>query len=354
MKNCYQELVTALNENKSALMMSTLPLEKNEKILKELIELNKEEALSSVLHAKIKRVIDRKRPELFTKEDGTQVLIEPFFPEARMIILGGGTISEFLVKYASEMGFKVIVFDDRISFANQERFPNADEVFCESYEKLTETIHPNENDFVVIVTRGHQYDMTCLKQVIGIKPRYLGMIGSQRRVREIKEQMIREGYPEELLNKMCSPIGFNIGGITPVEIAISIVAQIISLRRLGTTDMVLAASLKKKIDYSEMDGAVIQKIASGDEERMAIVTVTGTKGSTPRGAGAKMLVWRDGKTLGSIGGGCSEGEVIRASRDLLDEGSFTTLQVDMTADIAAEEGMVCGGIMDVLIEAYPY
>jgi len=352
MNNCYQELVSALKENKDIVMMSTYPSNKNEKIIKELIDFSTD-AAPSVLKAKIQRVIERKRPEFYTKEDGTQVLLEPFFPESRMIVLGGGTISESLVKYASEIGFKVIVFDDRMSFANKERFPTAHEVVCESYEKLTAVLHLTEHDFIVIVTRGHQYDLTCLKQVIGIKPRYLGMIGSKRRVRGIKEQMIQDGYSEELLEKMCSPIGFNIGGITPAEIAISIISQVIALKRLGTTDMILAASTKKKVDYSDMDEMVLQKIASGDEKRMAIVTVTGTKGSTPRGAGAKMLVWRDGNTLGSIGGGCSEGEVILASRDLLEEGSFRTLQVDMTSDIAAEEGMVCGGIMDVLIETYP-
>lgn len=351
MKNCYQELVKALNENKDVVMKSTYPADQNGKILKELIDLNID-AASSDLRAKVQHVLKRKRPDFFTKDDGTQILLEPFFPESRLIVLGGGTISESLAKYASEIGFKVIVFDDRISFANKKRFPTAQEVICESYENLTEALKLNEHDFIVIVTRGHQYDMTCLKQVIDIKPRYLGMIGSVRRVKGIKEQMIQDGYSEELLEKMCSPIGFNIGGITPVEIAISIIAQVIALRRLGTTNMVLAASVKKKVDYSDMDAMVLQKIATYGEKRVAIVTVTGTKGSTPRGAGAKMLVWADGNTLGSIGGGCSEGEVILASRDLLDEGSFMTLQVDMTGDIAADEGMVCGGIMEVLIEIY--
>lgn len=352
MKNCYQELVSALKENKNVVMMSTYPADKEGKIQKELIDLSSD-PLSSVPHEKVQRVMERKRPEFFSREDGSQVLLEPFSPESRMVVLGGGTISEVLVKYASDLGFKVIVFDDRMSFANKDRFPTAHAVICEGYEKLEEVLPITEHDFIVIVTRGHQYDQTCLKQVIGIKPRYLGMIGSKRRVRGIKEQMIKEGYSEELLEKMCSPIGFNIGGITPAEIAISIIAQIIALRRLGTADMEIAASTKKKVDYSDMDEMVLQKIASDEDKRMAIVTVTGTKGSTPRGAGAKMLVWADGKTLGSIGGGCSEGEVILASRDLLDEGSFRTLQVDMTADIAAEEGMVCGGIMDVLIEIFP-
>lgn len=352
MDNCYQELVTTLKENRGMVMMSIFPMETYGEIQKELIGLNQSESLPVELRASFNRAVEKKKPELYQREDGTQVLLEPFFPESKMIVLGGGTISESLVRLATDIGFKVVVYDDRINFANQERFPTAAEVVCESYERLSEVLHITENDYVVIVTRGHQYDMTCLKQVIDIQPKYLGMIGSTRRVRGIKEQMIQEGYREDLLEKMCSPVGFNIGGITPVEIAISIIAQIIALRRLGTTDMIIANAAKKKVDYSDMDGKVLEKIASKEEKRIAIVTVTGTKGSTPRGAGAKMIAWRDGKTLGSIGGGCSEGEVILASRDLLEEGTYTTLQVDMTADIAAEEGMVCGGVMNVLIETY--
>lgn len=117
--------------------------------------------------------------------------------------------------------------------------------------------------------------------------------------------------------------------------------------------MIACANAKKRTNYSDMDIKVLENLAKEDEERRAIVTVTSTKGSTPRGAGAKMIIWQNGKTLGSIGGGCSEGEVILAARDLIEEveeGSFMTMQVDMTGDVAEDEGMVCGGIMNVLIE----
>ena len=99
---------------------------------------------------------------------------------------------------------------------------------------------------------------------------------------------------------------------------------------------------------------MVKNLAENDSDKRAIVTVISKKGSVPRGAGAKMIIWPDGRSLGSIGGGCSEGEVIVAARDLLrEEGGFLTMHVDMTGEVAEDEGMACGGIMDVLIEVYP-
>lgn len=355
MVNNYKQLINKLEENHSMVMMTKLSSKREKKIEKILIDLNKEDLLHIDEEMKnvMNKAIDRKVPELFKDKDGGQILIEPFFPEARLIIFGGGNISEHLVELGAKIGFKVTVIDDRLSYANKERFPLATEVICESFENVFEQIKVNKNDYVVIVTRGHKYDKECLRAVLNIKPEYLGMIGSTRRVRGIKEQFIEEGYSAELLDKICSPIGFRIGGITPLEIAISIISQIIAQKRLGTPDMVACANAKKRKNYSDIDIKVLENLAKEDEEKKAIVTVTSTKGSTPRGAGAKMIIWPDGRILGSIGGGCSEGEVILTARDLMEDGeeeSFMTLQVDMTGDVAEDEGMVCGGIMNVLIE----
>lgn len=355
MRNIYGELINKLEENHSMVMLTKFSSKRGKKIEKTLIDVNKEDLLD--IDEEMKNVIyksmDKKIPEIFIHKDDEQVLIEPFFPEARLIIFGGGNISEHLVDLGAKIGFKVTVVDDRLAYANRERFPLATEVICESFENVFKQINVNKNDYVAIVTRGHKYDKECLRAVLNIKPEYLGMIGSSRRVKGIKDQFIEEGYSAELLNKICSPIGFRIGGITPLEIAISIISQIIAQKRLGTSDMLACVNAKKRTNYSDIDIKVLENISKEDEEKKAIVTVTSTKGSTPRGAGAKMIVWSNGKTLGSIGGGCSEGEVILAARDLIDEveeGNFITMQVDMTGDVAEDEGMVCGGIMNVLIE----
>ena len=371
MINIYKELISKLKENNSILMLTKLPYKKEEKVEKRLLEidlrnidlLNISREIKSFLEIdgissndlkkSIERALDRKVPEIFKTEDGTRVLLEPFFPEARLIILGGGNISDHLVRIASQAGFKVTVVDDRLSYANKDRFPTADKVICEDFEKAIDDLKVSRNDYVVIVTRGHKYDKECLRRVLNLKPEYLGMIGSKRRVKGIKDQLIEEGYEAELLDKMCSPIGFRIGGITPMEIAISIISQIIAKKRIGVTDMVDCQNAKKRKNYSDIDMKVLGNLSQEDSERRAIVTVTSTKGSTPRGAGAKMIVWPGGKFLGSIGGGCSEGDVIVAARDLIDdEEAFITMEVDMTGDVAKEEGMVCGGTMNVLIEVW--
>ncbi|WP_195429035.1 XdhC/CoxI family protein [Clostridium sp. D46t1_190503_E9] len=367
MRNTYGELINELKNNHSMVMMTKLSFKRGKKIEKILLDLNKVQFLNInkeldidkelVIDGEIKnsinKAIDKRTPELIIHNDEEQILIEPFFPEARLIIFGGGNISEHLADIGAKIGFKVTVVDDRLAYANRERFPLATEIICESFENVFEKIKVNKSDYVAIVTRGHKYDKECLRAVLNIKPEYLGMIGSNRRVQGIKEQFIEEGYSAELLNRICSPIGFRIGGITPLEIAISIISQIIAQKRLGVSDMIACANAKKRTNYSDMDIKVLENLAKEDEERKAIVTVTSTKGSTPRGAGAKMIVWQSGKTLGSIGGGCSEGEVILAARDLIEdeeEGSFITMQVDMTGDVAEDEGMVCGGIMNVIIE----
>jgi len=106
-----------------------------------------------------------------------------------------------------------------------------------------------------------------------------------------------------------------------------------------------------KISWTEFDREVIEELSKGKDDPKALATVIMTKGSVPRRAGAKMLIWPDGRILGSIGGGCSEGMIIRQALDIINEASCTIHRIDLTAEIAEEEGMVCGGVMKVLIEA---
>lgn len=270
-------------------------------------------------------------------------LIEPYFPESRLIVLGGGHIAKPLVEFGSKTGFSVTVVDDRPAFANKQRFPDAEKVICEDFEKSIDLLNLNRSTFVVIVTRGHRHDTNCLRQVLKYDTAYTGMIGSRRRVRSVKEQLLTEGYPKGKIAALNSPIGLEIGAITPEEIAISIIAQVISCKRLSAS--------QEKLNWPELDREVLEELADGSSGAKAIATVISTKGSTPRKAGAKLLVWPDGRTVGSIGGGCSEGAVIRTALDIIAEGDYKIQEVDMTGDIAEDEGMVCGGIMQVLIEA---
>ncbi|MCE5348328.1 MAG: XdhC family protein [Bacteroidales bacterium] len=282
--------------------------------------------------------------------NGVSILIEPYFPESRLIVLGGGHIAKPLAEFGSKVGFSVTVVDDRPMFANQQRFPDAEKVICESFTNCFTQLNLNESSFVVIVTRGHRHDFDCLKQALSYKTAYTGMIGSKRRVKIVKEQLLNEGYPSELINTVNAPIGLEIGAVTPEEIAISIIAQVISYRRLVSTTINGTTSVK--VNWPELDRPVLEELCKDTVDPKALITIIATKGSVPRKAGAKMLVWPYGKLLGSIGGGCAEGEVINIARQMIGSGGSKIYDIDMTGQIAEDEGMVCGGIMRVLIEDY--
>ncbi|HEX3018580.1 MAG TPA: XdhC/CoxI family protein [Caproicibacter sp.] len=274
----------------------------------------------------------------------TVTIAEPFYPEERLIVLGGGHIALPLVDFASKIGFSVTVVDDRPDFANSSRFPSAKNVICESFEKAIEQLKITQNDYVVIITRGHRYDQVCLEKLLaGTEPFYTGMIGSRKRVAVVKNTLITQGYSQERLNRIHTPIGLAIGAVTPEEISISIVAEIIQCKRLKSLDANHFGS------RSDVDFSVITALA--DNIRQAsLVTVISSKGPVPRGAGAKMIVYPDGRIAGSIGGGCSEAAVIGNARSIIGTGEYRLQTVDMTGDSAEDEGMVCGGIMQVLIE----
>lgn len=284
-----------------------------------------------------------KEPPIKVAGDGDDKKILEFFcPKPRAVIFGGGHIALPLVTYASMLDFTVTVFDDRPAYANAARFPEADEVICDSFDNVLEDVKLTENDYVIIVTRGHQHDTECLKGVLknAVRPAYIGMIGSKRRVGFVFERLGREGFTEEEISLVHSPIGLKIGAVTPAEIALSIFAEIVQHRRQGDSGK----------GYESSDMELVDWLAQNSGEAQAIVTILATKGSTPREAGARMVLRYDGFTKGSIGGGCAESDVITKARQLIREGGSEIMTVDLTEDVD-EEGMVCGGTMDVLIEA---
>lgn len=284
-------------------------------------------------------------PKLLINEDSNKkVFIEPFYPRERLIILGGGHIALPLVEFGAKLGFFVVVCDDRPSFSNKNRFPDADMVLCESFDKVFEQITITPNDYIIVITRGHRHDTECLRQILARRESiYVGMIGSRRRTRVVKDQLIMEGFLEERINKICTPIGLSIGAVTPEEISISILAEIIQRKRLDKSD-------NNRINRSDLDFSIIETLANRDKTPFSVVTVLATKGSTPRGEGAKMIVYRDGQIEGSIGGGCSEAAIIRDAIDIIGSKKYMLKTIDMTGDVAEDEGMVCGGIMEVFIE----
>ena len=172
-----------------------------------------------------------------------EIFVEPILPQPILYLFGGGHVSMAVAKAASAAGFAVGVVDDREAFANPQRFPAAQEVFT-SYDDAFEKIHPNASTYLVIVTRGHKEDMRVLAWAARTDARYVGMIGSKRKVLSVYKALEQEGYKPEEFERIYAPMGLEIGALSPEEIAISIVAELIAVRRNAAT----AAHKKVKIE----------------------------------------------------------------------------------------------------------
>lgn len=163
---------------------------------------------------------------------GEQRFSEPMGHSLRLVIVGAGHIARPLCRLAAEVGYRVVVLDDRGDYARIEFFPDAQEVIAGDYvEQLPGlTAHPSTS--VVLVTRGHKHDQDCLRLMAGQRLDYLGMIGSQRRIDAVYAELVEEGFALETLRAVHAPVGLEIGAQTPAEIAVSILAQMIKVRRL--------------------------------------------------------------------------------------------------------------------------
>jgi xanthine dehydrogenase accessory factor len=163
-----------------------------------------------------------------------EVFVEPVLPPAILYIFGAGHVALNLCQSAAGAGFQVTVTDDRSSYATKERFPTAHEIHALDFEEATQKLDPSESSYIVIVTRGHRDDMRILRWAVQSRARYVGMIGSKRKVIEIFRTLQNEGVPAHLFDRVHAPVGLDIGAITPEEIAVAITAELIAIRRHAT------------------------------------------------------------------------------------------------------------------------
>jgi xanthine dehydrogenase accessory factor len=159
------------------------------------------------------------------------IFVEPVLPVPVLYLFGAGHVAVNLYKVAHDAGFDVIVVDDRETYANRERFPEAREIYSEDFDQTMARLAPNESAYIVIVTRGHRDDMRVLRWAVQTPARYVGMIGSKRKVIAIYRELEKEGLAPELFERVHAPVGLDIGAVTPEEIAVSITAELIALRR---------------------------------------------------------------------------------------------------------------------------
>lgn len=185
----------------------------------------------------------------FAQENGLicggrmDVHIDPLQPDPHLYIIGAGHVGYHLGKAAADAGFRLHVVDDREKFASPDRFPTAEIVVDAIPDWLHRAAIP-PSAFVVVVTRGHQHDLDAMRALAARDLRYLGLIGSRAKVARIYDALAAEGMPVECLGRVHAPIGFDIGAVTPAEIAVSILAELIAVRRGAPT----AALAMKRLD----------------------------------------------------------------------------------------------------------
>jgi xanthine dehydrogenase accessory factor len=160
-----------------------------------------------------------------------EIFVEPVLPPAPLYIFGAGHVAFNLYKVAQIAGFEVTVVDDRESYANRERFPEAKDVIAADFEQVMAKLSPGESSYIVITTRGHRDDMRVLRWAVQTQARYIGMIGSKRKTIEIFRQLTEEGLSPQLFERVHAPVGLDIGAGTPEEIAVAITAELIAVRR---------------------------------------------------------------------------------------------------------------------------
>jgi xanthine dehydrogenase accessory factor len=178
-------------------------------------------------------LLREKKPKvlvLSSENKKMEILLEPVFSEPTVYLFGAGHVSEQLAPLVQKVHFKVVVIDDRKTFANRNRFPEADEVIVSEFVNCFDQLNIDESSYIVIVTRGHLYDGFVLEQALKTNACYIGMIGSKKKIRTLYQNLMEKGIAKETLERVYAPIGIDINSETPEEIAVSIIAELIKVR----------------------------------------------------------------------------------------------------------------------------
>ena len=201
------------------------------------------------------------RNDYVVADDGTEYFIEAYTTPPQMVLCGGGHVSKAIAPLAANLGFRVFVTDDREEFANGDRFPEAELRVAKPPEEAIPELPINPNTFIIIATRGHRYDNVALEAAAKTSAKYVGLLGSRRKTILIYEDLVRMGLPLQRIREIRSPVGLDIGGRTPDEIAVSIMAEVLMFRHGGTGSPM-------KLDQHRID-KIVEKV--GAEEALAVV-----------------------------------------------------------------------------------
>ena len=260
------------------------------------------------------------------KSAGQRIFVERFGAAPQLVVCGGGHVGASVVRLAKLLGLPVTALEDRPEFAEELRQAGADAALCLPFAEGLAQIPGGQETYFVVVTRAHSCDIACLRSILQKPAAYVGMMGSRKRAALVHTQLAELGLPQERIDALHAPIGLSIGAKTAQEIALSILAEIVSVKNSRQQTEGFSPAL--------------------------LATIVGRHGSTPREEGSKMLVLPDGSAVGSVGGGIMEYRTQQLARELLEPGAapcrlaaFTTEGASDAAAIAA-----CGGSMEVFLQ----
>lgn len=264
----------------------------------------------------------------------TPDLVETIKPEPHLVIFGAGHVSKAIAEIAAVLQMKVTVIDEREEVLNRERFTHNEELILESYESFLSKESTFFRPYYIIVTHGHTYDRACLEWCLKSNYTYLGMIGSKGKVATTFSLLEKEGVSPETLKSVHAPIGLSIGAVTPEEIAISILSEIISVFRDNKYSVTLDPLFLERL-----------KNARGISAR-----IVEKRGSAPRAVGSEIFISESGKVFGTVGGGRVEKETIDEARRMLEKGEKTKL-IHYNLSSKGDLNMICGGDVSMLFTA---
>ena len=257
------------------------------------------------------------------EQDVSMIQEEWFCTQPKLFICGGGHVAKEVAALASHLDFSINVMDDRTDLANRERFPSVENIICDSFDNLPNYLEPDS--YYVVVTPDHKADLQCVSAILPTKYRYLGMIGSKGKVAATFENLRRAGFSDDQIGTIHAPIGLAIGAVTPAEIGISILGQIIQ---------------EKNKKYASS----VDKTLLNVKEPGVLCIVTEKRGSAPRGVGSMMFVGKE-RVLGTIGGGEPEYLAICHARE---HPAFAEREFVLNNKGTNGLDMICGGAIRVL------
>ena len=180
-----------------------------------------------------RRIAEIGNTESLSTDDGTEIFVEGFTTPPTLVMVGGGHVGKATADLAHLLGYRVYIVDDRPEFSNESRFPYAEQTIVIPYDQWSGQLSINVNSFVVVATRGHRYDDMALESALRTRARYIGLLGSRRKTLMIYRRLLEQGIPKDRIREVYAPIGLNIGALTPEEIAVSIMSEVIMVRRGG-------------------------------------------------------------------------------------------------------------------------